>query len=140
MTDRRTEFVAFFGKSYAGFRIRGDHEPCIACDHEIEVFNRDALKASFLIVRVDRRQSLGGGRCVECETCFCIGCATMTVYGAGMRRLHCPECGRFLVGLRFVAKDTASGGAFLDEPPEFSGNRATMEVGDERNASDANLQ
>ena len=107
--------------SYIFIRKKGDHEPCSFCDRDVEVFVEEAKHAKFLIIRVEERPTLGGGQCQKCRKYACISCATKTVYGKGLRRLHCPECGMFLVGLRRTEEDTSNMGAFLEEPPEFSG-------------------
>src|SRR6185436_254261 len=65
-------------------------KPCDKCDREIEVFSHDAAEASFLIVRLADRPFLGGGKCLTCGQNVCISCAINTVYGRGLRRLHCP--------------------------------------------------
>jgi hypothetical protein len=55
-----------------------------------------------------------------------VTCATKTVYGNGMRRLHCPACGSFLAGIH-SRPDVNSAGAFLSDPPEFAGRPAPTE-------------
>lgn len=111
------------GVSYIIIRKKGDAEPCGLCEGEVEIFDQEAAQARFLIVRMAARPFLGGGRCPRCEHCVCLTCATTTVYGAGQRRLHCPRCGSLLVGLRRGPGDEPRWGAFLEEPPEFSGQR-----------------
>ena len=105
------------GGSWITIRIKGDSEICSECGREIEVFNEAAAKARFLIVREADQIYLGGGRCLECKRFVCIRCAAKTVYGEGMYRLHCPQCGKLLSGLRTLSQDdTLSFGAFLKEP------------------------
>lgn len=108
-------------------RKKGDHEPCAGCARDVEIFTHEAAIARFLIVRLAERPTLGGGRCPGCEVAYCIACSTKTVYGSGMRRLHCPTCGRFLVGLRRAPDAIDKSGAFLEDPPEFSGKPAKPE-------------
>jgi hypothetical protein len=106
---------------YIVIRPKGDHEPCDGCGHAIEIFTEEGAHARFLMVRLADHPSLGGGTCPKCRKRTCIACAIKTVYGSGIRRLHCPGCGSFLAGLRRTADDAQRTGAFLDEPPEFSG-------------------
>jgi len=109
--------------SYISIRIKGDNEPCSFCDGDVEIFSEEAKKARFLIIRLEDRPTLGGGKCPKCHKYACIACATKTVYGKGLRRLHCPECGLLLMGLRRTDDDSQTKGAFLEEPPEFSGRK-----------------
>jgi len=104
-------------------RVKGDNEPCNYCERDVEIFSEAASHAKFLIVRMEHHPTLGGGKCPKCHTYACISCATKTVYGKGLRRLHCPDCGLFLVGLRRTEGDSNNMGAFLEEPPEFSGRK-----------------
>ena len=112
--------------SYITIRMKGDTEPCGLCAGQVEIFGDEAARARFLIVRTADRPFLGGGKCPRCERCVCLSCAATTVYGAGQRRLHCPQCGSLLVGLRRAADDDMKLGAFLEEPPEFGGRRARL--------------
>jgi hypothetical protein len=99
----------------------GDTEPCGLCGGRVENFGGEAARARFLIVRMADRPFLGGGKCPRCVRCVCLSCAATTVYGAGQRRLHCPRCGSFLVGLRRAADDDGRWGAYLVGPPELGG-------------------
>jgi hypothetical protein len=111
--------------SYIIIRKKGPFcKPCDKCDHEIEVFSKDAAEARFLIVRLADRPFLGGGKCPTCGQNVCISCAIKTVYGRGLRRLHCPECGDFLMGLMGSPDSQMNMGAFLEEPPEFAGRKS----------------
>lgn len=109
--------------SYITIRIKGDHEPCSFCERDVEIFSEQAKRAKFLMIRLQELPTLGGGKCPKCNKYVCIECAVKTVYGKGLRRLHCPECGLFLVGLRYTDCDSHHLGAFIEEPPEFSGRK-----------------
>lgn len=110
--------------SYITIRMKGPFsKPCDKCDHEIEIFSKDAAEAKFLIVRLADRPFLGGGKCLSCGNNVCISCAIKTVYGRDLRRLHCPDCGGFLMGLTRTPDSQVKIGAFLEEPPEFSGRK-----------------
>jgi hypothetical protein len=101
---------------------KGEIEPCSICGCEINVLKTDALHARFLMVRVRHPTALGGGRCLPCGKFVCERCAAKTIYGEALRRLHCPECGGFLTGLRAANSESVSSfGAFLDEEPGMSG-------------------
>jgi len=113
---------------YITIRRKGKGGPCSGgCSRDVEVFQQEAAEARFLIIRLSERPLLGGGRCPECRKFYCVGCATKTVYGKNMRRIHCPECGRFLVGVAWKPDQSNSIGAFLSDPPEFSGRRSPVE-------------
>jgi hypothetical protein len=112
---------------YITIRIKGDSESCNFCDRDVEVFSNEAKRARFLIIRLQDRPVLGGGKCPKCQKYVCISCAVKTVYGKGLRRLHCPDCGLFLVGLRRTEDESQNMGAFLDEPPEFSGRKRELQ-------------
>lgn len=111
--------------SYITIRMKGPFsKPCDKCDHEIEVFSKDAAEARFLIVRLADRPFLGGGMCPSCGNNVCISCAIKTVYGHDLRRLHCPDCGDFLTGLTRSLDSQSKIGAFLEEPAELSGRKS----------------
>src|ERR1700752_358545 len=109
--------------SYITIRMKGDSEPCSFCERDVEIFSEEAKRAKFLIIRLQDRPTLGGGKCRKCHKHVCIECSVKTVYGKGLRRLHCPQCGLFLVGLRRADNDGQKMGAFIEEPPEFSGRK-----------------
>ena len=107
--------------SYIIIRKKGMGGPCSACDRDVEVFSQEAAEARFLIIRLAERPSLGGGECPKCKELYCVSCATKTVYGKGMRRIHCPACGSLLVGIQYKQEGGRGMGGFLSDPPEFSG-------------------
>lgn len=109
------------GGAWISIRIKGDSERCDRCGREIEVFGSQAAKARFLIVRDADQLSLGGGRCLDCGSYVCLHCATKTIYGQDTYRLHCPQCGAFLSGLRRTADDGPDGMGALLQEPDFAG-------------------
>ena len=97
-------------------RPAGESETCDHCSRNIEVFATEALEARFLIVKLSDVIFRGGGRCESCQKFACISCAVKTVYGDRQRRLHCPDCGLFLVGIRRQAGSANQIGGYLTEP------------------------
>lgn len=112
--------------SFILIRRQGDLERCTLCPREVEIFSKEVAHAQFLIVALSDPSYLGGGKCDECHHVVCVACATKTVYGSGLRRLHCPRCGNFLVGLRRAPHDVHTRGAFLKDPPDFTGSPAEV--------------
>jgi hypothetical protein len=108
---------------YLIVRAKGKGGPCAGCGGDVEIFSAEAAEARFLIIRLVEVPSLGGGRCLLCEKLYCVSCAVKTIYGKGMRRLHCPDCGSLLAGIEYRGDGGGMGG-FLSEPPEFSGREA----------------
>jgi len=117
-TKKQPQFILKVLPGGLVIRPAGELEKCSLCEREIEVFGEEALDARFLIVKLKELAAQGGGKCLACKQFICIECSVKTVYGEGMRRLHCPDCGDFLAGLLRNTDSDDKRGAFLLQPPD----------------------